>query len=204
MLSLKKCVILSAIHMCQIYTDMYLYIYANLLRHVKNATSKVTLCSHEFYCQRYFSICQQYFLDTCWVRMSTYNFKKRSSASRSSSGTNTRGWGGISGMKLVQVCRWASSYPPYKCILEYGKRIPINVYTIMEDNKKCSLFPFKLSCLMQKIISTVKCWIINWFLSENNKITCRDKGQVVKLSTAGYWMEDYKCIFEMKSWPIDV
>ena len=46
--------------------------------------------------------------------------------------------------------------PSYKCILEYGKSIPINVYTIMEDNKKCSLFPFKLSCLMQKIISTVK------------------------------------------------
>ena len=62
-------------------------------------------------------------------------------------------------MKLVQVCRWASSYPPYKCILEYGKSIPINVYTIMKDNKKCSLFPFKLSCLMQKIISTVKYWI---------------------------------------------
>ena len=39
--------------------------------------------------------------------------------------------GGISGMKLVQVCRWASSYPPYKCILEYRKGIPINVYTIM-------------------------------------------------------------------------
>ena len=73
---------------------------------------------------------------------------------------NTRSFfprGGISGMNLVQVGRWASSYPPYKCILEYGKSIPINVYTIMEDNKKCSLFPFKLSCLMQKIISTVKC-----------------------------------------------
>ena len=65
--------------------------------------------------------------------------------------------GGISGMNLVQVCRWASSYRPYKCILEYGKSIPIKVYTIMEDNKKCSLFPFKLGCLMKKIISTVKC-----------------------------------------------
>ena len=74
----------------------------------------------------------------------------------------------------------------------------------MEDNKKCSLFPFKLSCLMQKIISTVKCWIINWFLSESNKITWRDKGQVVRLRTAGDWMEGYKCIFEMKSWSIDV
>ena len=114
------------------------------------------------------------------------------------------GGGGISGMNLVQVCRWAFSYPPYKCILEYGKSIPINVYTIMEDNKKCSLFPFKLTCLMQKIISTVKCWIINWFLSESNKRTWRDKGQVVRLSTAGDWMEGYKCIFEMKSWPIDV
>ena len=112
--------------------------------------------------------------------------------------------GGISGMNLVQVCRWASSYPPYKCILSYGKSIPITVYTIMEDNKKCSLFPFKLNCLMQKIVSTVKCWIINWFLSESNKITWWDKGQVVRLSTAGDWMKGYKCIFEMKSWPIDV
>ena len=33
----------------------------------------------------------------------------------------------ISGMNLVQVCRWASSYPSYKCILDYGKSIPINV-----------------------------------------------------------------------------
>ena len=32
------------------------------------------------------------------------------------------GGGGISGMNLVQVCRRASSYPPYKCILEYGKK----------------------------------------------------------------------------------
>ena len=104
------------------------------------------------------------------------------------------------------MCRWASSHPLYKCILVhvYGKSTPINVYTIMEDNKKCSLFPFKLSCLMQKIISTVKCWIINWFLSESNKINWIDKGQVVRLSTAEDWMEGYKCIFEMKSWPIDV
>ena len=89
---------------------------------------------------------------------------------------------------------------------EYGKQgsIPINVYTIMEDNKKCSLFPFKLSCLMQKIISTVKYWIIKWFVSESNSIAWRDKGQVVRLNTAGDWMEGYKCIFEMKSWPIDV
>ena len=35
--------------------------------------------------------------------------------------------GSISDMNLVQVCRWASTYPPYKCILEYGKSIPINV-----------------------------------------------------------------------------
>ena len=54
--------------------------------------------------------------------------------------------------------------PLYKCILEYGKSIPINVYTIMENNKKCSLFPLKWSCLRQKIISTVKYWIINWFV----------------------------------------
>ena len=39
----------------------------------------------------------------------------------------TRGGGGISGMNLVQVCSWVSAYPPYKCILEYGKSIPINV-----------------------------------------------------------------------------
>ena len=50
----------------------------------------------------------------------------------------TPGWGGgISGMKLVQVCRWASSsYPHYKFILEYGKSIPINVKTIMKDIKQ--------------------------------------------------------------------
>ena len=53
-------------------------------------------------------------------------------------------------------------------------------------------------------LSTVKYWIINWFLPENSQITWRDKGQVVRLSTAGDWMEGYKCIFEMKSWPIDV
>ena len=35
--------------------------------------------------------------------------------------------GGISGINLVQVCHWASSYTPDKCILEYGKSIPINV-----------------------------------------------------------------------------
>ena len=35
--------------------------------------------------------------------------------------------GGISGMNLVHVCRWISSYPPYKCLLEYVKSIPINV-----------------------------------------------------------------------------
>ena len=29
--------------------------------------------------------------------------------------------GVIAGMNLVQVCRWASSHPPYKCILEYGR-----------------------------------------------------------------------------------
>ena len=74
----------------------------------------------------------------------------------------------------------------------------------MEYNKKCSLFSLKLSCLRQKIISTVKYWIINWFVSESNKIAWRDKDQVVRLNTAGDWMEGYKCIFKMKSWPIDV
>ena len=29
-------------------------------------------------------------------------------------------------------------------------------------------------------------------------------GQAVRFSTAGDWMEGYKCVFEMKSWPIDV
>ena len=59
----------------------------------------------------------------------------------------------------------------------------------MEDHKKCSLFPFRWSSFMQKIINTVKYWIINWFLSENNKVTWRDKGQVVRLNTAVDWME---------------
>ena len=36
-------------------------------------------------------------------------------------GERGRDPGGISAMNLIQVCRWASSYPPYKCILEYGK-----------------------------------------------------------------------------------
>ena len=61
----------------------------------------------------------------------------------------TPGGGGISGMNLVQMCRWASSYPPYKCILEYGKSIPINVYTIIGDNNKYSLFPLRLGSFMQ-------------------------------------------------------
>ena len=51
--------------------------------------------------------------------------------------------GDISDINLVQVCRWASTDPPYKCILTYGKGIPINVCTIIEDNKKCSLLPFR-------------------------------------------------------------
>ena len=74
----------------------------------------------------------------------------------------------------------------------------------MGDKNKCSLFPLRLASFMQTIISSFKYWISNWFLSENNKITWRDKGQVARLSTAGDWMEDYKCILEMKSWPIDV
>ena len=31
-------------------------------------------------------------------------------------------------MNLVQMCHWGVPNPPYKCILEYGKSIPINVY----------------------------------------------------------------------------
>ena len=54
-----------------------------------------------------------------------------------------RGGGGITNINLVQVCRWASTDPPYKCRPEYGKGIPINVYTITNDNKKCSLLPFR-------------------------------------------------------------
>ena len=84
------------------------------------------------------------------------------------------------------------------------KSIPINIYTIIGDNNKYSLFPFRLGSFMQTIITSVKYWIINFFLSENNTITWRDKSQVVRLSTAGDWMEGYKCILEMKSWPIDV
>ena len=64
--------------------------------------------------------------------------------------------GGISDKNLVQVCRWASSYPPYKCILEYEKSIPINVYTIMEDNNKYSIFPFSWGIFMKKSINLVK------------------------------------------------
>ena len=64
--------------------------------------------------------------------------------------------GGISDTNLVQVCRLASSYPPYKCILEYGKGIPINVYTIMEDNNKCSTFPLSWGIFMKKSINLVK------------------------------------------------
>ena len=40
---------------------------------------------------------------------------------------NKPGGAGFSGMNWVQVCSWTSSYPPCKCILEYGKSIPINV-----------------------------------------------------------------------------
>ena len=69
--------------------------------------------------------------------------------------------GGISGTNLVQMCRWASSYPPYKCILEYGKSIPINVYTIIGDNNKYSLFPLRLGSFMQTLTNSVKYWIIN-------------------------------------------
>ena len=48
----------------------------------------------------------------------------------------------------------------------------------MEDNKKCSLFPFRWNSFMQKIISAVKYWIMNWFLSESNNITWKDNGHV--------------------------
>ena len=66
------------------------------------------------------------------------------------SATCPGGGEGISDINLVQVCRWASTDPPYKCILEYGKGIPINVYTIIEDNKKCSLLPFRWVSFIQK------------------------------------------------------
>ena len=74
----------------------------------------------------------------------------------------------------------------------------------MKNDKKCSLFPLRWSNFIQKIIATVKYWIINWFLSGNKKIIWNDKGQVVRLSTAGDWIEGYNCILEKKSWPIDV
>ena len=56
---------------------------------------------------------------------------------------------------------------------------------------------------MQKFISTVKYWIIKWFVSESNNIAWRDKGQVVRLNTAGDWKEGYKCIWIMTFWCID-
>ena len=74
----------------------------------------------------------------------------------------------------------------------------------MKNDKKCSLFPLRWSSFIQKIIATVKYWIINWFLSGNKKIIWNDKGQVVRLSTAGDWIEGCNCILEKKSWPIDV
>ena len=74
----------------------------------------------------------------------------------------------------------------------------------MEDNNKCPLFPFKWSSFMQKVVNTVKYWIINWYLSVNNKLTLRDKSPDVRLSTAGDYMVGYKCILEKKSWPIDI
>ena len=39
----------------------------------------------------------------------------------------------------------------------------------MEDNKKCSVFQFRWSSFMQKIINAVKNWDINWCLSEKKK-----------------------------------
>ena len=49
--------------MRKIYTRLYLYIYVNLLTYVKRVTSKVTLCSHEFKRQVYFSLeCKDVFL----------------------------------------------------------------------------------------------------------------------------------------------
>ena len=76
--------------MRKIYTGMYLYIYVNILRYVKRATSKVTLCSHEFYCQGYFSIDISIFLLSKDVYLQFFFAlaKQEETASRSSSGTN--------------------------------------------------------------------------------------------------------------------
>ena len=91
------------------------------------------------------------------------------------------GGGGISGMNLVQMCRWASSYPPYKCILEYGKSIPINVYTIIGDNNKYSLFPLRLGSFVQTNHQFSQ--LLDYKLIFIRKQ--QDKNQVVRLSTAG-------------------
>ena len=72
---------------------------------------------------------------------------------------------------------------------------PLGGILSTEDNKRGSLFPFRLNSFMQKTINKVKYWNINWFFSENNKITWRDKGQVVRFSIAGDWMVGYKCIY---------
>ena len=128
-----------------------------------------------------------FFLHTLWSPAFDFNVGAR---------------GGILGINLVQGCRWASSYPPYNCIPKYGKNIPINVYKKrMTRSGRCFYSKGIDPC---RKLSTVKYWIINWFLPENSQITWRDKGQVARLSTAGDWMEGYKCIFKMKSWPIDV
>ena len=36
------------------------------------------------------------------------------------------------------------------------KSVPVNVYTIMEDNNKSSIFPFSWGIFMKKSISLVK------------------------------------------------
>ena len=103
----------------------------------------------------------------------------------------------------------------YRCAAGPPHTHPINVCSNME---KVYLYMYKPSLRITSVVhcfhldriiscrkpSIVIYWNINWFLSESNKITWRDKGQVVRFSTAGEWMEGYKCISEMKSWSIDV
>ena len=78
----------------------------------------------------------------CPKRRLTYNWEERKST--------------LGGVGIFRAWSWyrcaagASNTHPIKCIVDYGKTVPINVYPIMEDNKKCSLFPFGWGIFMQK------------------------------------------------------
>ena len=61
------------------------------------------------------------------------------------------------------------------------------------SNVLCSHLDGEFSC--RWIISSVKHWVIVWFLPENKKKSWKDNGEAVRLSTAGYWIDE--------SWPTD-